>query len=233
MTTALFIFIFIAITLIFILKKDKKNNQNNTISHFFNLDDGNQKDLLIAAEISQDWLNEVKSKYNWDNFDQYDNRMWEYMYKLFDDMVANHGIEDHKELWFKLNRSQKVFWAFLAFNGDTNNGGVYQFMFNKTAHIFSTLEMWQELGMDDIAKDYEAVLHEFTGKVDTIAGIKATFNNEANSWDKRFTAFAEGYKELTTAQKIESYYYKEEFTKYSHKKVSDYIEQHIAMFVKA
>ncbi|MFT2009622.1 hypothetical protein ACMA1I_13160 [Pontibacter sp. 13R65] len=92
----------------------------------YSLNEGNQTDLIYYAEVNQEWLNTLDHKYNWDNFNQFDNKLWEYMYKLFDDVVEKADAKTNEELWNNLNRCQKLFWSFLAFGGDTDNGGVFQ-----------------------------------------------------------------------------------------------------------
>ena len=89
----------------------------------------------------------------------------EYMYKLFDETLEKSGIEDYTELWNKLNREQKMFWSFLAFNGDTDNGGVYQFIFNRPEFIVAVAETWEELELAELKEDYAEVLRELSGKI--------------------------------------------------------------------
>jgi hypothetical protein len=171
-------------------------------SKLYSLNDGNQDKLLVSLKVSQDWVDSVKSKYDWNEFDLYDNRLWEYMYKLFDETMDKSGIHDDDELWNKLNRQQKVFWAFLSFNGDTDNGGVHQFVINRPKFIVATTETWKELGIEKLETDYNSVLAELTGKTSEIT-------------------------ELKSSAKIENYYYDKEFKKKVYKKVADYIENNI------
>ncbi len=212
-------------------KLNKKGNSNSK-QEFFSLDEGNQNELILYSSISKEWIDSTKSKFDWENFDEYDNRMWEYMYKLFDDVIENSEVQDYRQLWNKLNRPQKVFWAFLSFNGDTDNGGVYQFIFNRPEFIFAAAEMWEEIGMKKVASDYNKVLEELSGKVGKLSELKSEFNNESSSWEKRWNSFAEGYKELKSTEKIEDYYYNKEFKKDCHKKMADYIERNMSKFRK-
>lgn len=218
----------------FLRKKDSEpqtTEESNKPSKFYSLNDGNQNELTISADVNIEWLDSIKAKYDWNEYDEYDNRMWEYMYKLFDETVEKSGVKSSDELWDLLNRKQKVFWAYLAFNGDTDNGGVYQFIFNKPKFIIAVAEMWEELEVQQINTDYQDVLSELNGKTSTINSLKEVFNDDSKNWEKRWTSFADGYKELKTTERIEDYYYNTEYKKQLHKKVADYIETNIDMFV--
>ncbi|MEZ5059847.1 MAG: hypothetical protein R2879_22670, partial [Saprospiraceae bacterium] len=123
---------------LFILSIGCEGNQNSPYSeaqNYFSLDDGNQEELILYSEIPQEELDSIQKKYSWDDYNKYDNRLWEYMTVFFDDVVSKSGIQEREELWLKLNRPQKVFWTFLAFSGDTDNGGIYQFLFNKPEFV--------------------------------------------------------------------------------------------------
>jgi hypothetical protein len=213
--------------------KKKANQVNDKVvkpDHLYSLNDHNQTDLLLSAEATHEKLNSIKEKYQWDEFDEYDNRMWEYMYLLHDKVIKNHDFESPDEFWNKSTRQQKVFTAFLMFTGDTDNGGVYQFIFNKPEYILAVGEMWQELGLTDLASDYQAVMNELSGKTLGISQLKNIFNDESKDFDTRWNAFAAGYKELKSVEKIEDYYYDNEFKLKLYKKVADYIEDHMAYF---
>jgi len=132
----------------------------------------------------------------------------------------------------KMNRSQKTFLTFLVFNGETDNGGVYQFIFNRPLYIFAVSEMWYEIGMLDVAKDYDAVLEELIGESEAIGALKQKFNDSSKSFDEQWEAFSSGYDILKSTEKIEHYYFDKEFKKRCHKKLSDYIESHINNFIR-
>ena len=219
--------------IIYLIRKNKTSIARETLkapSKMYSLNDGNQSNLLISVNINSEWLKSLKEKYDWNNFDEYDNRMWEYMYKLFDEAMEKSEIRDYNKLWNNLNRQQKIFWAFLSFNGDTDNGGVYQFVFNKPEFLVAVNETFKELGLKKLEVDYYNVIKELTGKKSKIDELKSVFNNQSTSWNKRWNSFAEGYKELKSTEVIEKYYYDREFKKTLYKTVSDYIEQNIDKF---
>ena len=198
----------------------------------FGLDDGNQDKVIYSAEITQEWLDGIKSKHSWDKYNLYDNRLWEYMDELFDKVVAKSGAGSDEKLWDNLNRPQKVFWTFLAFNGDTDNGGVYQFFFNRIQFAYAATEAFQELGQHDLLDDYLIAFDEVTGFQDKHLELRTRFENLDLEWAERATGFQEGAKLLTSAKKIEDYYYNEDFKRQLHKSVADYIEQRMDQFAR-
>ena len=197
----------LGIAFFFLFNKKKGSGQpskSKQMAKFYSLDDGNQNELLISIEISKEWLDSIQTKYDWNDFDEYDNRMWEYMYKLFDETVEKSGVNNDEELWLKLNRPQKLFWAFLAFNGDTDNGGVDQFVSNRYKFIYAVSETWKELKIEEVDADYSVILGELeNGKV-----------------------------KLKSTLKLENYYYDKKFKKKLYKKVADLIENNIDKFAK-
>src|SRR6478735_2364556 len=108
------------------------------------LDDGNQTDLMVAPTVERATLDRIQSTHKWNRFDEYNNRMWEYMYALQDPVLKKVRAKRLRTLWLKLTRPQKVFYAFLAFAGQTDNGGVWQFLFNYPELSVAALEAFDE-----------------------------------------------------------------------------------------
>lgn len=192
-----------------------------TPPNFYSINDGNQIELIFAPTYSKQWFDELDNKYSWNNFGAYDNRFLEYMYNLFDTLavLAKGQINSDRDFFNKLTRGQKVFYALLVFGGDTDNGGVYQFFFNRPEFCFAVLEAFKELEFNTLSQDYEKCLNEFID----------IFNDSKNSWKIKAKSFQEDIK---SAKKIEDYFYKDEFKKTFYKAVVDYIDQHLEQFVR-
>jgi hypothetical protein len=201
---------------------------------FYSINDGNQTELNFAPAYNKQWFDELDRKYSWDNFGAYDNRFWEYMYNLFDTLpaLAKGQTKSDEDFFNKLTRGQKVFYAVLVFGGDTDNGGVYQFFFNRPEFCFAALEAFKELKLDTLAKDYENCLNEFVGSADSYGKRKEVFNDPKNSWEKKAKSFQEGYSDIKSAKVIEDYFYKEEFKKQYYKTVVEYIDKNLDQFVR-
>lgn len=228
--------IILALGLLFVYLNKKKTNSSGLNLAFqkpqrlYSLNDGNQNKLIISAGTTKEWLESIQSKYNWNEFDEYDNRLWEYMYELFDKPVEKQTNADYWTIWKKLTREQKVFWAFLAFTGDTDNGGINQFIFNRPEFIIAVAQMWNELGLEKIASDYESFLIELSGKPGNLNEIKYNFTDNPNIWKKVVSPFANEKIKFESVERIEDYFYDKEFRKVIYKKVADYIEENIDQF---
>lgn len=235
--------IFIAITtsiiigILFFIRQRKKIVNNYVKSDesvaFYSLDDGNQTEVIYAPKYNKEFLENLDKKYSWQNFDEYDNRFWEYMYEYFDKLPKIAGEEmPNQDFFNKLNRPQKVFYCMLVFNGDVDNGGVNQFFFNKPEFAFAVLETFEELKLPKLKNDYEKCLNELMGNADSYGKRKQIFNDENKSWEKRWKAFTDGYAEIKSAEKLEDYYYDKEFKKEYYKHVVEYIDKNIDKFTE-
>lgn len=195
------------------------------------LDDGNQRERQLAPTIKLDKLVDIVATYKWANFDEYDNRMWEYMTTLINPLYKNRKLS-RRALWQKLNRAQKVFYVLLDFIGETDNGGVWQFLFNSPEYLLAALEAMNEVGATKLARDYQATLEEYSGKVQSLSDMRKRFDDKNLSSKKQWQAFAEGYQDLKTAAKIQKYFYTAKFKKTLYKQMSDYIEESYPLFAK-
>jgi hypothetical protein len=245
MTTSLLIKVSLIVVtaaglLLYRYSKTSKNKTQMTESvsetppDFYSINDGNQTELIFAPAYNKQWFDELDKKYSWDNFGAYDNRFWEYMYNLFDTLpaLAKGQTKSDRDFFNKLTRGQKVFYSVLVFGGDTDNGGVYQFLFNRPEFCFAALEAFKELKLDTLTRDYEKCLDEFIGSADSYGKRKEIFNDPKNSWKKKAKSFQEGYSDIKSAKAIEDYFYKDDFKKFFYKTVVDYIDNHLDQFVK-
>jgi len=123
------------------------------------------------------------------------------------------GEVSHATFMSDMTNEQKLYFALINFESQTNNGGVYQFLFNYPELAIIALEAMEQAKMPRLANDYRKVLNEYFGKFDTIKELNNRFQDGSSSWDKQWNAFADGYKELTTTDVIEDYFYKKEFIK--------------------
>jgi hypothetical protein len=232
----LIIGIVILIVIVFVFVKSKNSNNSTTLqsskkpTKFYSLDDGNQNEVIISAETTKEWFDSTKSKYDWNDFDEYDNLLWEYMYELFDKPVEKQNDIDYWTLWQKFTREQKVFWAFLAFSGDTDNGGINQFIYNKPEFTLVVSEIWTELELEKIGSDYDFFLKELSGKLGDLNEIRNALISESWIWENKVSPFANEKISLMSAKNIEEYFYDKDFRKEVYKKVADYIDQNIDKF---
>lgn len=200
---------------------------------FFSLDDGNQDQALLYASLSQAGIDSIQQKYPWEQCTADDNRVWAYRNTLFEKAAEKSKADDYQGLWLELNRPQKVLWTFLAFDVDTNSGGIRNFIINQPELALSAAEMWTELGMEDMAQDYQAVLQELTGRSTSLAELKTTLNDPAAPWTEHSNKIVASARAepLASAAKIEAYY-DEAFRKSCYQQVAHYVEQNLDLFIQ-
>ena len=191
------------------------------------IDDGNQNELLNAPTISKDFLSEIRGKYSWSNFDEYDNRVYAFMDKLLYPAIRQANIQDFELLWDSFSRTQKIFYTLITFDGQVKNGGVYQFLFNYPELGFAALESFEEIDETKLREDYEKTISEFLGKTSTIGELKQAFNDQSLDWEKRWASFSSGYNELKTTKTIEDYFYTTDFCKSHFQLISKFLESNI------
>lgn len=195
------------------------------------LDDGNQSELIVAPTISQATLASIEADYKWARFNEYDNRMWAYMYALQDPVLKNDRAKRLKTLWLKLTRPQKVFYAFLTFSGQTDNGGVWQFLFNYPELSVAAFEAFHEIKTEPLAADYRRTLEEMLGKAKSIAALRRKAIQQGPT-AKKWAAFVEGYDHLQSPKVIEDYFFAKKFKKLLYQDMCNYIERKIDLFAK-
>lgn len=196
------------------------------------LNDGNQHDRQVFATVTLDQLADFVATYPWTRFDPDDNRIWEYSTAFMDPLFRKAKSSSRHALWAKLNRVQKSFYVMLNFIGETDNGGVWQFLFNSPELSLAALEAMNDLGAKQLARDYQATLEEFLGQARSLSDLRKRFNDRNLSSKKRWQAFADGYKELKTAAKIEKYFYTTAFRKRLCKMIAYEIEHSYHLFAK-
>ena len=202
--------------------------------NFCSIDDSNQTAIIYAPTYNKALFDSLDKKYSSDSFSSYENKYFEYITNLFDSLpiLAIDEYESDNGFFNALTRGQKIFYCVLTFDGEVDNGGVWQFFFNKPELCFATLESLKELKLDTLAQVYQKCLDEFIGSSDSYSKRKTIFNNDKVNWEKRWNSFSEGYEDIKSAKALEDYFYKEEFKKNFYKSIVDYIESHLEQFVK-
>jgi uncharacterized protein YxeA len=218
--------ILVAILLILAWMFWKKNNGSKAPNQFVTLDKDAAK-LGMIPKVSASWIDEINKKYESKDYDKYDNRHFAFSNKLCNQVYSEYKYwekgESHYDFLSKLHDTQKMYFALINFEGQTNNGGVYQFLFNQPENAIVALEAMKKAKLIRLAEDYEIVLNEFFGKFKTIEELRSKFQNKSINWDKRWNSFVEGYKEIPQAEVIEGYFYEKEYSKDFHSNMAQFV----------
>ncbi|WP_298780070.1 hypothetical protein [uncultured Polaribacter sp.] len=183
--------------------------------------------------VEKKWLKEIELKYAGKEWKSYPNKYTELTQTLCNDVYKPwKGEISHSEFLNKMTKEQRMFFSLVNFESQTNNGGVYQFLFNNPELSLITLEALKTAKMGKLTIDYNNVLTEFYGKFETIQELNKQFQDQSQKWDKRWNSFAEGYKELETTLTIEKYFYEKEYVKIFQSKMVDFIKENSTGLMK-
>lgn len=90
----------------------------------------------------------------------------------------------------------------------------------------------EEVGETRLASDYRATLEELLGKAKTVSEIRRkAYDSELNT-QERWQAFAEGYRVVSSARRIEKYFFTVTFKKRLYKRIADYAESQLHLLAE-
>lgn len=221
--------VIVVIAFIIIGIKNKKASVVTDPVEFVQLS-SSQSSSKHLPHVPVNWIEVIEEKYTKQSYDKYNNVHYELSKILCNEVydrseLFKQGKISHTELLNEMTKEQRIYQTLVNFEGQVNNGGVYQFLFNYPELSIIALEAFKIMGAAKLAKDYEQVLHEYFGKFDTVQDLYTKFQDNSKDWNKRWNAFAEGYKELPSAAMIEEYFYKEDFSKDYQAKIIAFVKQ--------
>ena len=167
-----------------------------------------------------------KNKNNQDQF-------WAFHALMFDNLKFPQG--DFEEHWKKLTKEQKTILTLGHLIAQVDNGGIWQFFFNKPEFGICGVEALHEVNpMSALSSRYEPVLMEFAQmlKGNVYHDISAIWNDESNEFEERWKAFKEGEKQLPSANKFDELFYDEEFKNRLYRDAVAYINQNLSRCLK-
>jgi len=217
MKTGILIIIILLILVVgFLVWWNKSNNIANALTEFVKLDSKTESTKHLPL-LPNNWISEIEKKWTEKEWGIYDNEYYDISNKICNDVYSKNKYweknQTHTDFLNELTKEQRIYFTLVNFEGQVNNGGVYQFLFNNPELSIIALQGMQEVRIEKLAKDYEIVLKEYFGKFNTIQELYSKFQNNKNDWNKRWNSFAEGYKELPSAKVIEEYFYDENLKK--------------------
>lgn len=219
----------------FIVWKNKSKKLLNAPTNFVRLESENESTQHLPI-LPKNWISEVEKKWSTKEWDEYENEHYDICEKICNEVYSTNKYweknQTHTDFLNELTREQRVYFALINFESQVNNGGVYQFLFNCPELSIIALEGMNATGMDKMAKDYEIVLNEYFGNFKTIQELYSKFQNNNTDWNKRWTSFTEGYKELPSTEIIEDYFYEKSFIKNYHRKLINYVKANPAKLFK-
>ncbi len=197
-------------------------------SDFYSLFDSHPQNAVFGKALGSELQKLSGALARRDSVHSFKDRYHQYTELFMQDMPA--GMDD-RERFDQFTTAQKVLYAFMLFDTQTDNGGVYQFLFNYPHYAFATGEALAQLGVEKLKGDYMTCVNEFVKSLDTFVTRKEQFNDPAASETERWKGFSMGYTELPSAEIIQQYYYAPHFKEDLYQSVVTYIEDHSEQFI--
>lgn len=207
------IIILVFLVAFFLLSRIKKQGQQASGDFVQLASEQSSTDLLPS--IPNNLFQNLDTKYAGSPYQKYSNSYTELTEVICNEVYSNYKYWEkqltHADFLNKLTPEQRVYFVLVTFESQTNNGGIYQFLFNNPELSILTLEAMQAVQLQKLAADYTNVLNEFFRKFDKILDLKIKFHDSNSDTNQQWNAFTEGYDELKTAEVIESYFYTDDF----------------------
>ena len=229
MKTEIILIILLLILVVgFLVWRNKTNKIANAPTEFVMLESKTESTQHIPL-VSKNWISEIEQKWTKKEWEIYNNEHYDISNEICNNVYSKNKYweknQTHAEFLNELTKEQRIYFSLVNFEGQVNNGGVYQFLFNNPELSIIALQSMQEVGIEKLAEDYEIVLKEYFGKFNTIQELYSKFQKDNTDWNKRWNSFTEGYKELQSTEIIDDYFYKEDFVKTYQEKLIKYVKE--------
>lgn len=200
------------------------------------LDDGKPRKLTYTNSLTaRDFQSSIQDK-------EGETLFWHYHKLIVEDMFLTLPADATVEsIWKKLTIPQKGIFVMGHFISQVNNGGVWQFMFNKTEYATAVAQFLYEICEQPKARfpyqlkyDYKKALEELyaTFNDERFNDICEVWNNAALPFEERWAAFNKGYAYITQDKAvIQSYFYKEDFKAQFYTALNAYIEHFLGLLI--
>ncbi|MCT4613636.1 MAG: DMP19 family protein [Marinifilaceae bacterium] len=192
----------------------------------------------MLSEISKSvkklhFFNEVKEKdlSKIEKIKNEEEKFWSLSSLILDNAYpADIDIED---LWKKLTKEQKLVLSMGHLISEVKNGGVWQFLFNKTIYSFAAYESLKESSKRNILYlYYDKVMEQFVPllKNNVYVEICQIFDDPTKTDEERWAAYNRGEEQLPEAKNFNDQFFKDIEKLYVD--VNKYIIQNIAKSLK-
>lgn len=159
---------------------------------------------------------------------------WKYQSMAFDEIEYPED-KTAPEIWKKLTKVQKTILSISIFIGQVDNGGVWQFFYNKPTYAIVVADALDEVNPHNlIVTHYEKPLEDFIKMVNSGAytELMELASNPALSHEERWNLFQSGKVHVPNHQEFEDFFYQEDNKVYLYKLLTKYVEQNMAKLLQ-
>jgi Domain of unknown function (DUF4375) len=138
--------------------------------------EGNQDELIHFVEIKQTEIDALIEKYDRQQYQYSDNlalELWDKLISPLYKKLVVKGEFNHERFFKELTIPQKVIDVLEDFHGQVNNGGIYQFFWNREKDVLAVEQSLKEIGHEEMFLNYQKVRVEFAEKEENIEHLKA------------------------------------------------------------
>lgn len=210
------------------IKEQPYRNTAETLSesNFNTLKEGNQSNLLYSANLSSEAFQLIKSENSNPKI-----RFQKYKQHLVDLLIESNKNIPGDLVWNNSTKGQKLLRVFSTFDHHATSTGLFSFLFHNSEFVFAMIDVLQTIEADRMIEDYKQVVGEFGHRMEIFTENRKTYEYPLTTDKEKQVAFDTAKASILSVDKIEQYYYDDEFQEYIYQKVCDYVETHPRMFI--
>ncbi len=200
----------------------------------YDLKDGNPRKLSYYNTVDTALIDNIQQDLN-DEKITTEDAFWKYQQLAFEG-IQYPDNKTEQAIWKKLTRVQKIVLVMNIFIGQTNNGGVWQFFFNRPDYAIAVAEAFHELdSFSRYRREYEKPLNDFAAMSST--GVYQELMEQIYSLKdgedaKRWKLFKDGQEHIPSHEAFETFFYDQKNKSILYGSLIRYIHQHLSKLLK-
>ncbi len=198
----------------------------------YSIKEGNPRKVHYGTTVPKAVLDRAQEDFQQKKITAQD-LFWQYHTLAFD-TIEYPSKMTFEQVWKKMTRVQKLVLSLGHFVGQVNNGGVWQFFYNRPLYAYTACESLREIHTTVLETKYEKTLEEFGAMIDSGAYHQLTTQLQAAdlSDDARWDLFKSGQAHIPSAANFQDYFYQKENKDYFYRKIIRYIHLHVSKLFK-
>lgn len=197
----------------------------------YSLKDGAARKLNFFSSVSQKEISSRQSQSEKNKISG-EELFWIYHKWIIEDMQLP-ADKSWDEIWKKLTKEQKIVYTLGIFISESNNGGVWQFLFNRPDLAAAAGQSLETVKPYMIWVHYARVFKEFVKILENeeFLKMKNIFNDESIPFEKRWETFKNGADYVPSSKEIEEYLYKDDYKKKFYDKINSFIKMNLGKMI--
>lgn len=192
----------------------------------YSIKEGNPRKVHFGTTIKKETLDQLQQEYQ-DKKIEAQDLFWQYNSLAFEGIAYPTKLT-FEQIWKKMTKVQKLVLSASHLIGQIDNGGVWQFFFNKPMYAYTAYEVFREISAWVLETRYQKCLEELGTMIDSqqykqlVDAAQDPALTDAQRWEK----FQEGRAHIPSAKELEDYFYDPKNKAYFYQKLVKYIHLH-------